>query len=336
MEKCQKCKKKTALISCSSCNSCFCFECDRLIHNLPKNKKHTRKNITSSFLNLDYIKSDLNNINIIKYKTPQNKNKENNYNKAKDKEDPNIRLINKLYNILNNDLDYNNENNEYLNNEKLFSEYKKDFNKNYKLIKLTKLNNNIDINKLLNIIEEQDIIINDLFNKINFLKNQIKNLFIDKKMINENTFEPNKISKDEKYFIKKLDIINKIYEKQKEELIKEQEKKISKIKMEYYIIKNKYLSIINKKEYKLKNNEEINEIIKKLKIDYNNINNNTNQLSKINDELNIAKFCMNEHMDELINKFDNCNNKVKINENVRNKKINNGKRFKSFNGKLKK
>ena len=45
---------------------------------------------------------------------------------------------------------------------------------------------------------------------------------------------------------------------------------------------------------------------------------------------------MNEHMDELINKFDNCNNKVKINENVRNKKINNGKRFKSFNGKLKK
>ena len=143
----------------------------------------------------------------------------------------------------------------------------------------------------------------------------------------------NKITKDEKYFNKKLDIINKIYEKQKEELIKEQEDKILKIKMEYDIVKDRYLSIIKEKDNNIKTNEEINEIIKKLRLDQNNININSNKLSKINDELNINEFCLSGHIDELINKLVNLNIKVQRKENIRNNKIDKGKRFKSFNGK---
>ena len=66
MEKCQKCKKKVCLIYCRSCSSYYCLECDRLCHNLPKNKKHKRKNITSSLLNFqksnNNIKINYNNL----------------------------------------------------------------------------------------------------------------------------------------------------------------------------------------------------------------------------------------------------------------------------------
>ena len=345
MDKCQKCKNKIALIHCNSCSSYFCLECDRLTHNIPKNKNHKRKNNTSSFLNIDYIKRNLSNKHNINYKTPNNKDKkdkkdkadknkefisQNNFYKIKDKEDPNIHLIKRLENILNNNIDINEQN---IKNE-IYLQYKNDFNKFYKYIKITNLKNNIDINKLLNIIEEQDTIINSLFKKIYFLKQQIKqNIFIDKKMLNERPFDMNKITKDEKYFNKKLDIINKIYEKQKEELIKEQEDKILKIKMEYDIVKDRYLSIIKEKDNNIKTNEEINEIIKKLRLDQNNININSNKLSKINDELNINEFCLSGHIDELINKLGNLNIKVQRKENIRNNKIDKGKRFKSFNGK---
>ena len=345
MDKCQKCKNKIALIHCNSCSSYFCLECDRLTHNISKNKNHKRKNNTSSFLNIDYIKANLSNKHNINYKTPNNKDKkdkkdkadknkefisQNNFYKIKDKEDPNIHLIKRLENILNNNIDINEQN---IKNE-IYLQYKNDFNKFYKYIKITNLKNNIDINKLLNIIEEQDTIINALFKKIYFLKQQIKqNIFIDKKMLNERPFDMNKITKDEKYFNKKLDIINKIYEKQKEELIKEQEDKILKIKMEYDIVKDRYLSIIKEKDNNIKTNEEINEIIKKLRLDQNNININSNKLSKINDELNINEFCLSGHIDELINKLGNLNIKVQRKENIRNNKIDKGKRFKSFNGK---
>ena len=52
------------------------------------------------------------------------------------------------------------------------------------------------------------------------------------------------------------------------------------------------------------------------------MNTNTNKLSKINDEFNIAEFCMNEHFDELIDKLGNMNKKYnKEKENIIDKNI---------------
>ena len=345
MEKCQKCKKKVCLIYCRSCSSYYCLECDRLTHNLPKNKKHKRKNITSSLLNFqkssNNIKINYNNLNNKSWKNKfkfKGSKTQNNFHKSKinEEEDPNIRLIKKLEYNLNNDIDLIDNNNR---NEKLLLDYKNDFNKLYKYIKITNIQNKIDINNLFNIIEEQDIIINDLFKKINFLKQKIKdNIFIDKNIYDPN-LDINNIITKKNYFDKKLDIINQIYEKQKQELIKEQENKIFKIKLEYNKIKDKYLSMINYKADNPKNNE-LNDIIKKLKLDKYNLNINANKLSKINDELNITEFCMNEHIDELIFKLGNNKINGQVKENIyESKKINkyNYKiRYNSYNGKEKK
>ena len=317
MKKCLKCKSKIALIYCNSCSTFFCLECDRLTHNKPKNNNHTRKNITSSLLNTKENTTIKDNLN---YKSPKNKPKlkgyktQNNFHKKSNEEDPNMHLIKKLEYNLNNDLDFNDEK---YRNDKIISDYKNDFNKLYKYIKITNIKNNIDINSLLNIIEEQDMIINNLFRKVYILKKQLE----------DNT------PKDEKYFNKKLNIINKIYEKQKEEFIKEQEEKITKIKLEYNKIKNKYNAAIKSNNDKLEKNAEIYNIIKKLKADQKNINENTNKLSKINDEINIAEFCMNDHLDELIERLinnNNCKNKD-INKKLKKENI---IRNKSFQGNL--
>ena len=321
MKKCLKCKNKIALIYCNSCSTFFCLECDRLTHNQLKNKKHKRENITTSVL---ITEENLKNNDNQNYKSPKYKpeikgyKSQNNFHKISTKEDPNTYLIKKLEYNLNNDLDFSDEK---FRNEKLISEYKNDFNKLYKYIKITNIKNNIDVNSLLNIIEEQDNIINNLFKKVYFLK----------KKLEENT------PKNENYFNKKLDIMHKIYEKQKEELIKEQEDKIMKLKLEYNKIKDKYNIVIKSHYDKLEQNGEMYHIIKKLQSDQNNINVNTNKLSKINDELNIAEFCLNEHLDELVYKLVNDkridNNQNKINEN---KKIQKEKyiRSKSFKGKI--
>ena len=291
MKKCQKCKKKIALTNCNSCSSFFCLECDRLIHNISKNKKHKRANITTSLLNLEknkkinsfddkIIKNRKGKVNIkgdmTKYNFHKAKNKELN------KEDPNIHLINKLKNNLDNNFSIENQN----------ILYKNDFNKLYKYIRITNTKNNIDINNLLDIIEQQDIIINDLFKKVYYLKQYIKeNNCFDKTKAGTNEISFN-IKKDEKYFEKKLDIINKIYEKQRQELIKEQEEKILKIQKDYDDIKDKYISIMKGKENHFEKkeeiNKEINKVLNKLLLDKKNLNLNNNQLSKINKELNIV------------------------------------------------
>ena len=330
MEKCQKCKKKIALIHCISCKSFFCLECDRLTHNISKNKKHKRTNITSSLLNLGNEKKNIS-IHSLDTKNIKNgNNKENeigyitqyNFNKIKtqefSKEDPNIHLVNKLK--------YNLDNNYNIENENMF--YKNDFNKLYKYIKITNIKNKIDINNLLNIIEQQDIIINDLFKKIYYLKqNIIENISLGKDKLRNNEINYNCI-KNEKYFEKKLDIINKIYEKQEQELIKEQEEKILKIKKDYEEIKEKYISIIKGKENKFKNKGEINNIINKLLLDKKNLNLNNNQLSKINKEFYVVELLMNEHIEELIDKIKNIFKKESNGVN----KI----RFKSYNENFKK
>ena len=86
-----------------------------------------------------------------------------------------------------------------------------------------------------------------------------------------------------------------------------------------------------------KNNDELNNIIKQLKLDKYNLNINANKLSKISDELNITEFCMNEHIDELIFKLGNNKNNGQMKENIykndKKNKDNYKKRYKSFNGK---
>ena len=86
-----------------------------------------------------------------------------------------------------------------------------------------------------------------------------------------------------------------------------------------------------------KNNDELNNIIKQLKLDKYNLNINANKLSKISDELNITEFCMKEHIDELILKFGNNKNNGQMKENIykndKKNKDNYKKRYKSFNGK---
>ena len=346
MEKCQKCKNKIALIYCSSCSLYFCLECDRITHNLIKNKNHKRKNNTSTYLSLDDIKKNfnINNSNNTNYKSPKNNNTkfkayitQNDFHKVKsNEEDPNVRLINKLAYKLNNDLDYNMNK---LKNEKNNIQYKNDFNKLYKLIRITNYKNNFDINNLLNIIEQQDLIINDLFIKVNFLKQVIKeNIFIETDI---NKLDNKNIVKDENYFDKKLDIISKMYEKEKEELIRKQEDKILKIKLEYDMVKDKYLNLIKQKNknenvnVNVNETEEIYNIIKKLKSDQIDINTNTNKLSIIKDELNNTEFCINEHLDELIFKLGNMKNNSKENENIiyKNKRLNKYNN-KSYNRKI--
>jgi hypothetical protein len=276
---------------------------------LKKNKNHKRKNNTSTYISIKDIKKHFNlqNLDHIKCKSPNNYKIKPNIIQNIHKQDPNLHLINKLAYKLENDLD------SHINKENNNLEYKNDFNKLYKIIRVANCGNNyLDINNLLDIIEKQDLIIKDLFVKVYYLKQQIKdNIFIDK-----NKIENNNILKDEIYFDKKLDIIIKIYEKEKQELIRKQEDMISKIKIKYNMLKDKYLDVLkHQKDKKIINNEEINDIIKKIKIDQFNMNINTNKLSKINDDLNIAEFCMNEHFNELIFKLgkikDRNNNKKK-------------------------
>jgi hypothetical protein len=293
MEKCQKCKNKIGLIHCTSCSLHYCLECDRKTHALKKNKNHKRKNNTSTYISIKDIKKyfNLQNLEHIKCKSPNNYKIKPNIIQNIHKQDPNLHLIKKLAYKLENDLD------SHINKENNNLEYKNDFNKLYRIIRVANCGNNyLDINNLLDIIEKQDLIIKDLFVKVYYLKQQIKdNIFIDK-----NKIENNNILKDEKYFEKKLDIISKIYEKEKQELIRKQEDMISKIKIQYNMLKDKYLDVLkHQKDKKIINNEEINDIIKKIKIDQFNMNTNTNKLSKINDDLNIAEFCMNEHFNEL-------------------------------------
>ena len=163
---------KISLIYCKTCSTYYCLQCDRLTHNLPKNKKHKRKNITSSLLNFQKRSNTNIKINYDKLNNKSWKNKykfkgsktQNNFHKSKikEEEDLNSHLIKKLEFNLNNDLDLINDN---LRNEKLLLEYKNDFNNLYKHIKITNIKNKIDINTLFEIIGEQDIIINDLFQK---------------------------------------------------------------------------------------------------------------------------------------------------------------------------
>ncbi len=321
MEKCQKCKKKIGLIYCNSCSLYYCLECDRKTHSLNKNKNHKRKNNTSTYINIKDMKKNfnvnINNIDNSKHKSPINYIIRSHTTKNIQKQDPNIRLIKKLAYNLENDLDNNINKNNRINNN---LEYKNDFNKLYKIIRVANCrNNNLDVNILLNIIEEQDLIIRDLFLKVNFFKQRIKDYIL----IDKNKIENFYVLKDEKYFDEKLDIIHKIYEKEKQELIKEQEDNILKMTNKYNLLKEKYLDVVmNQKEKKLKNNEEIYNIIQKLKIDKINMNTNTNKLSKINDEFNIAEFCMNEHFDELMDKLGNMNKKYnKEKENIKDKNI---------------
>lgn len=334
MKKCQKCKDKLCLIYCSSCTTFYCLQCDRLTHNLLKNKNHKRRNITSSFLNLEEIKKNFNRNNIENLNNQNAKNLDisksfkicNDLHKIENKEDPNIHLIKKLDYNLNNNLD----NNENYKIEKNIFEYKNDFNKLYKYIKIINLKNDKDINQLLDIIEEQDEIIKNLFQKVLFLKQKIKeNIYIEKNKFNKkalDVYNSNNINfiKDENYFEKKLDIINKIYEKEKEELIKMHEDTISKIQLKYNIIKDKYFSIIKYKDNKSKKNEGIDYLIKKLKSDKNNLNICSNKLAKLHDELNLVEFCLNGHIDELL--IDELKNKNKKEE-----KDYNIKRYKSLN-----
>ena len=333
MEKCKKCKNKIGLVYCYSCSSFYCFECDRIIHSLPDNKTHKRKNKTFSILNSDDIKQFLirnKTFNINKKYSKTNGSfkayiTQNNFHKIKNKEDPDINLINKLALNLDNDLNQNlNKENDKENYNVI---YKNDFNKIYRLLKISNYQNNIDVNNLLNIIEQQDIIINDLFKKIIFLKQQIKEISVN--------------IKDENYFDKKLDIINKMYEKEREILIKEQEDKILKIKKEYNKIKDKYLNVIKERKNKFKGNVEIDNIIKKLRLDKSNINKNNNRLNKINDDLNIVEFCMNSHIDELINKLIDIKLNQKENENSNKEQNfsnqkNDKNRFKSYSNPKKK
>ena len=314
MERCKDCKKKVGLIYCNSCSSFYCLECDKLIHNCPKNKSHKRSNYTYSLINSDNIKNkdDIKKEKFKAYICRANSNCQ----KDMGKKDPNIRLINKLELNLDNDLQYSIKNINKKNKENYNLEYSNDFNKIYHVIKVNNYKNNIDVNSLLNIIEEQNNIINDLFQKLIFLKEQVQK---------NNMYEKNN------YFDTKLDIINKIYEKEKEDLIKEQNEKILEIQLKYNDIKNKYMSFINARNNNLNENNDINNIVEKLKLDKNNININNDKLSKINEELNITEFCMNSHIDELIDKLE----KNKINKTERrnsNKNGSNNYRAKTFSG----
>jgi len=314
MERCKDCKNKLGLIYCSSCSSFYCLECDKLIHSCPKNKRNKRRNYTYSLINSDIIANNL--IKKLEDKNDVKKEKfkayicrtNTNFHKANNKKDPNIRLIKKLELNLDNDLQYNINNINKKNKENYNLEYSNDFNKIYHVIKVNNFKNSIDVNSLLNIIEEQNNIINDLFKKLIFLKEQVQK---------NNMYEKNN------YFDTKLDIINKIYEKEKDDLIKEQNEKILEIQLKYNDIKNKYMSIINERNNNLKENNDINDILEKLKLDKNNININNHKLSKINEELNITEFCMNSHIDELIDKLEKNKIAKTDRRNSNNNKINN-------------
>ena len=336
MEKCQKCKKRTPLIYCSYCSTNYCLECDRLFHTFASKDNHRRKNNTSNYLSLSY--DGRSNFNLSGYKPSQKltRNEEckfkgyishNNFYKKSRKEDPNINLINKLEFILDNNLDCNVDH-----KNELLSGYKNDFNTMYSIIRKKNLKEKIDVNDLLKIIEEQDVIINNLFKKVYYLKQQIKqDIFFDKNNLEMKGRALNAVGNDtnsKNYFERKLDIINQIYEKEKEKLIEEQEKNILKIKNDYNLIKNKFLSLINFKENKSKPKDEIKKILTKIKSAQNKMNIKANKLSKLHDEINVAELCINDHINELIDKL----GKIEEKSSSSKQKIS---RFNSFNGRNK-
>jgi len=278
-EKCLRCKSSKPTVLCKECYPFvyFCDNCDNHIHNIPTKKNHNRlslnpidyqqqmnqNNIFNNQTNSNFSNQSQN-LNFSTYNNPTNINNNNNnmnsissnyINEIKliyDKEKENLlkksfdleKELESTKNILNsriNDLHINLEN---------LSKTKEieieDLKKKYEFqIKQLEEDKNLQISNLLNQNEKLSNLNENLIKKYENLNNLSSNNIKENKINNDNLkFEIEKLKKEKndliKYYEKKMSYFNTNYFEDKSSIINSYEDQINKIKADYDDKKSKF------------------------------------------------------------------------------------------------
>ena len=317
MSLCSNCKESPAKYECFTCNNCFCLKCDSYIHSFPLNRTHLRKYISYS--------NQVNNI----YQLCENPNSENIMNNPNNQEKrENILFYGQRPEQINqNEEDefiYDYENEGYakkINNlgteimdtrenfetkiEALHQQFhvmneiqKQKMNelneKNLKEINLISSEKEIQIQRLKEILEEQNEIINQLKDENSNLikvydqnKKEIENINQEKEIITNENKQLEEINK------KKIEEIIAMNEEEKKKLIGEYEEELARIKEKYKItedhlenaLKEKQKNLNDLIEEKEKEESELNFMIDNLRINNANKEKDTIKLKEVNEEL---------------------------------------------------
>ena len=311
MSLCENCKISISKYECQICNSTFCLRCDSYIHSFPPNRSHLRKYIS-------YVNQNDNT-----YQLNSNLNPSDNPTKN-DIQDNNILLSNKIAEKEDNEFncDYDNDSyskkisclgNEIMDAKENFENkiealheqfhaiaenQKQKMNelneKNMKEINLISSEKDIQIQRLKEILEEQNQIINQLKEENNNLtmiynKNleEIDVIKASKENITKENEQVEKMNKD------KIEEILEMNEEEKKRLIDEYNEELIKLKEKYNsteehlenAYKEKQKSINDLMEEKEKEENDLNFMIDNLKLNNKNKEKEAFKLKQKNEEL---------------------------------------------------